>query len=248
MRKTLLSAILLLWAAMLYSQDFQIEAGSGAGFYKMENLKALNTYVMKDLGFNTKLTDDFPAWVYFKGALLFGTENYMAGFALSHHSTGSRISAQDYSGSYHFDNIINAWMPGILIKVPLGNIGKVELEGQLEAGFIYSKLMSTEYLELFDTVYLDNTYNFKAMNLYVEPILKISYPVKSFKISCQISYMSQFGKEGFKLDQQGNPQVMNPGTNTVLKPEWSGLRMNFSILYPLDKLFLPVMKEKKGTN
>ena len=240
--------MLLLWAAILFSQDFQIEAGSGVGFYKMENMKALNTYMMKDLGFNTKLTDDFPAWVYFKGALLFGTANYMAGFALSRHSTGSRISAQDYSGCYHFDNIIIAWMPGIFIKVPLFNIGKVELEGQLEAGFIYSKLRSTEYLELFDTVYLDNTYNFKAMNQYVEPILKISYPVKSFKISYQISYMSQFGKEGFKIDQQGNPHVMNPGTNTALKPEWNGLRMNFSILYPLDRLFHPVMKEKTGTN
>lgn len=245
MKKSILTLTLLFWTAILFSQNFQIETSCGIGFYKMENMKALNTYVMKDMGFTTKLTDDFPSWVYFKGAILFGMPDYMAGFAISHHSTGSSISAQDYSGSYHFNNIINAWMPGIFIKVPLTSIGKVEMEGQLEAGFIYSKLQSNEYFKLYDTVYLDNQYNFKSMNQYIEPTLKICYPVNNFKISCQISYMAQFGKEGFKLDQQGNPQVLNPGTNTALKPEWDGMRINISVAYPLDKLLWPSTKEKK---
>jgi hypothetical protein len=170
----------------------------------------------------------------------------MVGLAISRHSTGSRISSKDYSGTYYFDNIINAWIPGIFVKVPLTSIGRVELEGQLEAGLIFSKARTNEYLSLYDTVFLDNEFSLKSVNQYIEPILKISYPVKRFRISCQISYMLQYGKEGFKIDQPGNPQVLNPGTNTALKPEWDGLRLNLSVFYAFDKLSRPIKKDKEG--
>lgn len=246
MKKTLLTGTLLLWAAMLFSQNFLVEAGSGIGFYKMKNMKALNTYVMKDMSLKAKLTDDFPSWVYFKGAVLYGIPDYTVGLAISRHSTGSRISAMDYSGIYHFDNIINAWMPGVFVRFPLTRIGSFELEGQLETGVILSKVRTNEYLKLYDTVFLDNKFIFNSLNNYIEPVLKISYPVYNVKISCQISYMAQYGKQGFKVDQQGNTQVLNPGTNTALKPEWDGLRLNLSVLYALDKLFKPSKREKRG--
>jgi hypothetical protein len=233
MKRTLLLILVMLVAVYCKAQKLGLELEFGIGSYKMDNLKELNQYIQKEVAFKTAVTDNFPVYPYFKASAFLLTNQKQIGLSFSFHSTGSRISAVDYSGEYKYDNLLKAYMAGLFIQAPARKLGKMQVEGRLEGGVIYSELRNEQYLQLFDTVYIDNSFLFKSINTYLEPGLRLSFPVFKFKLGVYAGYMLQFGKKGFYIESRNTTQVTNPATNSVLKPEWNGFRMSVSLAYPM---------------
>jgi hypothetical protein len=215
------------------AQQSGFELEFGIGSYNMSNLKELNGYIQQNLGFHTEVTADFPIYPYFKASAFMNVKGNQVGLAFSFYSTGSRVSASDYSGDYRFENLLNAYVPGIFISTPFTQKGKLGIEGRLEGGAIFTKMENNEYFKLYDTVYINSTNKFKSVNAYLEPGLKLRYPVYHFICGIYAGYMIQFGKQGFYVDNRKNSQVLNPATQSVLKPGWDGFRISISLAYPL---------------
>jgi hypothetical protein len=232
MKRSFLIILVILSATYSNAQKPGIELEFGIGSYKMENLKELNKYIQKEIAFKTEITDNFPVFPCFKASAFLLNNQKQFGLSISFHSTGSRISAQDFSGEYKYDNLLKAYLAGLFIQAPARKIGKMQLEGRLEGGMIYSELRHEEFLQLYDTVYINNSNQFKSINAYIEPGLRLSLPVFSFKLGIYAGYMVQFGKKGFYIDNRNSSQVYNPATNSVLKPEWDGFRVSISLAYP----------------
>jgi hypothetical protein len=215
------------------AQQSGFELEYGIGSYNMSNLKELNGYIQQNLGFHTEVTANFPVYPYFRASAFMNVKGNQVGLAYSFYSTGSRISASDYSGEYRFENLLNAYVPGIFITTPFTQKGKLHIEGRLEGGAIFSKMENNEYFRLYDTVYINSTNKFKSINVYLEPGIRLRYPVYHFICGFYAGYMIQFGKQGFYINDRKNSQVLNPATQSVLKPGWDGFRINISLAYPL---------------
>jgi len=215
------------------AQQSGFELELGVGSYNMNNLKELNSYIQKNLGFHTEVTANFPIYPYFRASAFMNVKGNQVGLACSFHSTGSRVSASDYSGEYRFENLLNAYVPGIFVATPITQKGKLHLEGRLEGGVIFSKMENNEYFRLYDTVYINSAYKFKSVNVYLEPGIRMRYSVHQFVCGFYAGYLVQFGKQGFFIDDRKNSQVLNPATNSVLKPGWDGFRISISLAYPL---------------
>jgi hypothetical protein len=233
MKRILLLILVIVVSTYSKAQKPGIELEFGIGGYKMNNLKELNTYIQKEVAFKTAVTDNFPVFPFFKASAFLLTNQKQIGLAFSFHSTGSRISAIDYSGEYRYDNLLKAYKLGIFIQAPARKLGKFQVEGRLEGGVIYSELRNEQYLQLYDTIYINNSFMFKSINSFLEPGLRLSIPIFSLKLGVYAGYMLQFGKKGFYIEDRNTTQVTNPATNSVLKPEWDGFRLSVSLAYPL---------------
>ena len=225
--------LLFLFRTNCNAQQSGFELEYGIGSYNMNNLKELNGYIQQNLGFHTAVTANFPIYPYFRASAFMNVKGNQIGLAFSFYSTGSRVSASDYSGEYRFENLLNAYVPGIYFTTPFKQNGILHIEGRLEGGVIFSKMKNNEYFRLYDTVYINSSNKFKSVNAYLEPGIRLSYPLNHFNIGFYVGYMIQFGKQGFYIDDRKNSQVLNPATQSVLKPGWDGFRINISLAYPL---------------
>ena len=208
---------------------FKLELGIGS--YQMDNLKKLNSYVQEGMPFHTEVTADFPVFPYFRASAFLNFKGTQAGLAFSYHSTGSRVSASDYSAEYRFDNLLKAYMPGVFVTTPLIVKTNLHLEGRLESGAIFSNMKNIEYFSVYDSVLTNTTVKLQSINAYVEPGLHLSYPLGAFILGAYTGYMIQLGNKGFYINGNLKSQVLNPATQTVLKPGWNGFRLNISVAF-----------------
>lgn len=235
MKKTFLIVLLsLIIGNHVYSQELKIGFQTGIGTYSMSGLKEINKAVPQNLPFDTKLVSDFPANWYFRPAFSLQFDKISIGINYSFQSTGSRISAKDYSGEYHFDIQVNSNSPGIYSEVYLGPLKKAHLNLYSILGVSFSKLKLNEYLIALDQILTDETYSFKAQCFYIEPGFHLIYPVKFLNIGLYAGYIVQFGKQAFYTDDNKNNKLYSPGSSESIKPGWNGLRFGVSFYYILN--------------
>ena len=135
--------------AAVFSQELNINLESGLGSYKMNDLKELNDMVLESLPFDSKITENFPAYFYYKPSLILSFNKFINfGIVWSFQSTGSRVSRTDYSGEYLYDMKIRASSPGLLIEFYYP-IDKFRISFSNEFGINYSKLNLKEYLRVY---------------------------------------------------------------------------------------------------
>ena len=230
-----LSIFLILSNHLLYGQSFKFELQSGGGFYSMSYLNVINDKVSHDIPFDTRLVSDFPAYWYLKPVFSLQFKKFSIGFNYSLQSTGSRVSAKDYSGEYRFDMNVNSSSPGIHGEVLLGNLKRIRLNLYSDLGISYSKLRLTEYFMVLDQKLTDKSYRYKAQNYFFEPGFNISYPVLFFNIGLYSGYLIGFGKQAYYTNNNKEDKLLIPESRESIKPDWNGLRFGISVYYNLGR-------------
>jgi hypothetical protein len=223
--------LLLLLNIFVNAQQLGFEVHTGYGTYQMHNLRKFNNYVKEELPFTSAINPNFPGYLYYMGSVFLKGETAQFGVNLGYYSTGSRVSSSDYSGEYRFDNLINAWQPGIIMRFEVENFDDAILFASFGTGMIFSQLNLSEFLKVYDEILIDYQHGFSSLNYFIEPGLHVAIPFWKFTIALQTKYLFQLGNKNFKGSD--NNQITNPETGKQLKPNWDGLRFDISLGYAI---------------
>ena len=209
----------------------QVEAGlqTGIGTFSMTELKRLNEIVMQDIPFDTRIVTDFPVYFYYRPFIMLKVNNISIGPMYTYQSTGSRVSAKDYSGEYRFDIIINSSSPGILAETGLFNPGKIQCSFYSAFGILFSNLKLKEHLKVQEENLLDYFFRYKTLNMFFEPGLKFTYPLNFLNIGLNAGYLIQVGNKSFHAPGNKDALLVNPESEVPVKPGWNGVRVGLSV-------------------
>ncbi len=224
-----LAALLLLFNMDALSQGVIAELQAGTGTYSMRDLKGLNRYIKNRLPFDTKIVADFPPFLNYSAILKFRIKNAYLGIIQSYQTTGSRISGRDYSGEYAFDITLNAYSPGIYSEFKINTVKKTELSFYSALGVMFTGMKMYERYVVLEEKFLDDRYNFRSKNLFLEPGLRVLYPAGCLNFAFNAGYLVQFGNGSFSSAENKNNLLGNPLTGDVVRPGWNGFRAGISV-------------------
>lgn len=228
MKRFLILVLAFLFASVVYSQDeksiLKLGLTGGFGGYSFENLEEINDAVIEQLPFDAAVIDNFPDRFYFGGVALIRVANwYWAGPSYQYHSTGSRVGAKDYSGSFHFDQILSAHQLGIENEIRITKSMKPAVFLDISGGVNFSTWKTEGILEISGEKDEDSS-EYVAVKPFVFPVFKISCPVyKNFTVAAQAGYLFDLGG---KYHLSGNKDY-----KSTLKIPWSGYRFSISLEY-----------------
>lgn len=232
MRKFILAISIIFCAFYTSAQEnrpkLKIGANAGYATYTFDNLKSANDAVINQLPFDAEVIDDFPARFYFGGyALLKIADWYSVGPAYEFHSTGSRVGAKDYSGSYHFDQILSSHQLGLENELLVTKGLKPAVFIDVTGGVNFSAWKMEEELEVDKEVISSDKSEFSAVKPFVKPAVKISYPAYSnIKITGSAGYLFDVGG---KYHLSGNKDY-----KSIQKIPWSGFRISLGIEFNME--------------
>jgi hypothetical protein len=228
MKRSLILVLSFLFATVVYSQDekslLKLSLTGGFGGYSFEKLSDINDAVINQLPFEAAVIDNFPDRFYFGGVALIRLANwYWAGPSYQFHSTGSRVGAKDYSGSYHFDQILSAHQLGLENEIRISKSTKPAVFLDIGGGVNFSTWKTEEVLEISGETDEDRS-EYVAVKPYLLPSFKVSYPVyKNFTVAAQAGYLFDLGG---KYHLSGNKDYQS-----TLKIPWSGYRFSLALEY-----------------
>jgi hypothetical protein len=233
MKVTRLLPVILLLAVTghrVFSQHLVLGVSSGLGSYSMADLKLLNENVMPS--FDCKLVSDFPPYLYYQTSVVLNEEKYSFGLFYSFQSTGSRISAKDYSGEYYFDQNVQSNNFGLYAALNLVRKTNSQLSAYAKPGIAYSNLDLSEYFSILDTVLADEKASCRATSFSLEPGIDFTYMIMpSISIGINAGYSLQMGAQIFHLPGQKESILVIQDTGKKIRPNWSGFRFGISVMY-----------------
>lgn len=232
--KYLIIIILLFTTTNGYSQKFGIGFQSGVGSYSMSGLDNLNSYVINILPFDGKLVSNFPNYWYYKPSISLNFNKGCVGIVSTFQSTGSRVSAKDYSGEYRFDLKVKSHNPGIFGEIALLTKEKMQFSISSIVGLTYSYMIIDEYAIVYNEKLKNERIGYKALNYYFEPGLNFYYKVYFLLIGINGGYFFQFGDQGYYTGVNKNNTLLNPDTYSYITPDWNGFRAGLSLRYILN--------------
>ena len=213
--------ILLTLAAFTESRGQQLSFlfSAGMGGYSMKDMKNLNDDLQAHVPFATDVTSNFPMTFQFGGEVTIRVSHfYTLGVLYSFNSTGSRIASSDYSGYYHFDNVLTGHTIGLLTDFTVWEGKSFGINIQANIGAVITRIRMTEDLFVADTL-VSSSEKYHSLSGFVEPRLVFSYRWKLLKAG---AYCGYFYNPGAQIQDSG-------GTKMGVKTSWSGIRFGILI-------------------
>lgn len=198
----------------------------GATYFIEKDLKQLNTDVIKSLPLNVQTINNFPPYFSYGSYILSVlSPKFSIGPSYQFYTTGSRIGAKDYSGSYSFDQIISAHSLGILTELLITKNEKSVVYFESIVGIHLAIWKMEEKYNISDQEE-KTTEKLRAIKPFIYPGLKYSFPIAS---SLGIAV-----KAGYSFDLAGKfrPES-NPEIKSDTKVSFSGPRLSVAIEYGL---------------
>lgn len=235
MKKLFYTVLLQMFISSLIGQTFKIEYQQGYGSYSMKDLKQLNETISSELQFTTGIENNFPMYWFFRPSISLVFKNYEIAINYGFQSTGSRVSAKDYSGEYFLDLEVESHSPGILIAIKLNDFNQFSLNLYTNVGVYYTNLKLEESFTLDNESLINESISLKGFNYFFEPGLRLNYPINSFNLALNAGYNIQLGEQGFYAENNKKYELRNPNTNNIVSPGWNGIRIGLAIGYTFNK-------------
>jgi hypothetical protein len=222
--KPIISLLLFQIVFNAYGQRLKIEVGFGWGTYSMKDLKKLNESLLNSYPVDPAITDDFPSGHYYYTTVSYAVnQNVSLGLVCNYNSTGSRINYKDYSGELKFDNIVSCYSPGLQAEFNLSSGKHFRLSQETNISFLFTKLKIRE-----EILGQDNQLIFNSQSFGIEPGFVLSYIFKRIELSTKVGYLLDTkGKN--KLKSNKDIILKDISTHEVVKNNWSGTRVSFSL-------------------
>jgi len=199
----------------------------------MNSLKNINDQISESLPFDSKVVDNFPEYLYFRPSVSLEFAEYSLGLIYTFQSTGSRISAKDFSGEFRFDTKVHSSAPGICGDIKILSQKNSKLCIYSIAGLLFSKLNTQESLTLQSSQVQNQNIEFKALNFFLEPGLSYYYSIGSFSLSLNTGLFITIGSQAFYSGNSNKNTLHDNKNQQDVKPDWNGIRAGFSILYTI---------------
>jgi hypothetical protein len=211
--------------AQLIKYSFQF----GYGSVTMTELKEYDERRISLIRLGPEQIENYPSYFYYQPSLSIGLEQIDIGFAYTYHSSGSRYSLVDYSGSYLYDSRISVNAPGILAEGILNPQRKLQFSWYGELGLLFTKLVLEETLEAGTETLIDDIDDFHATSGYLEPGMNMGYCIGMVKFYVSLGYLLQLGKGELVLDSDRSFNLAIPNSSEKVNPGWSGYRLGVGI-------------------
>jgi hypothetical protein len=221
--------LLMSLAYPLKSQQVKIAFQTGIATFAMNEMQRLNDHIISSLAFDTRLTSDFPPYIYYRPMIMMKFNRSSLGVMYAFQSTGSRITGKDYSGEYRFDMKIKSKSPGVYLDLDVVSMKQAILSVYTIFGWFASYLEINEIFTIPGIIDVDYTYEYKSYNYSLEPGINFSYPVKFAGVALNAGYLIQMGKQAFYADKNMDNIIYDAKTRQPVKPGWSGLRIGLSV-------------------
>jgi len=213
--------VLLTIAACLHTHAQQVELmfTAGMGSYSMGDMKKLNSGLHAQVPFETKVTTNFPMTLQLGGNFAVQLSKiYKMGIKYAYNSTGSRVAASDYSGSYRFDNVISGHTLGMINSFLLYDHKAFRVDIQTNIGIVASILKINEELHVVDTT-LSSSVHYSSVGVFFEPMTEATYQWKYLKAGIFFGY---FVNAGGRIKNEKGER-----SNSTIN--WSGFRFGIEI-------------------
>jgi hypothetical protein len=232
-KKTFIVLILFSLVQVANSQHVRFGYQIGLGTYSMNTLKNLNDQISESLPFDSKVVDNFPGYLYFRPSVCLEFARYSIGLIYTFQSTGSRISAKDFSGEYGFDTKVHSSAPGIYGDITILSVDRSRLCFYSMTGLLFSKLKTHESLILNSSQVENQNLEFKALNYFLEPGMSYYYSIGSFSLGLNAGYFITIGSQAFSSGNTNKTRLHDYKNQQDVKPDWNGIRAGLSISYTL---------------
>jgi hypothetical protein len=225
--------ILLSWqlSAQLNPEKIKLGVTAGYAFYDQKDLKDINREIIAQLPFEARIIDNFEPVFYFGGYVQYELSNrFSLGPNYEYHYTGSRLGIKDYSGTYSFDQYVNAHQIGLKFNYSLMSFQRFIFETQLGGGACFTDWRMDTNLEIGeDGEYPESQLEkLKGHSWYVSPGLNFGYRL--------ISQVTLTGSATYSFDiARKYKYLKNKNVNVINSPDWSGFKLSVGIEFNLDK-------------
>lgn len=218
----------LLSGSGIYAQTVSFSAGAGTGTYNMTQLKDLNEVLQGEAPFETRIVSDFPPFINYSASFKARVNLFRYGLEYSYLTTGSRVSAKDYSGEYLLDMTLNGHLAGMSAGFVIPSSGKLEFSCSGVMGVIFTRLRINENLVVLENQVLDTRLRARSKAPYAGPVVGISYPAGIFDFGLNAGYMFQITRGNFTLTDGNEGILLNPSTGKSVGPGWDGFRVGLT--------------------
>ncbi len=215
------------------SQEFKLSFQTGYASFKMNELKDFNTYYQSLYPFDSKVVDNFPSYYYYCPMVAFQYKRLTTGFLCSYQSTGSRVSAKDYSGELQFDMKISSYSPGSYFSYDFIKRSNLEMSVYSSIGLFYSKLKVKEKFAITDVDSSTFTNSYTSAGPYFEPGLQFNYVYQNFTIGYYLGYFLQLTSDDFYSGNDYTDPLYNTNKEDNVNPDWTGIRTGITLSYSI---------------
>jgi len=194
----------------------------------MQELKDFNSNIIQSLPVDAKIVDNFPQTGFIEGNLLYNFKAIYLGGSFIYHSTGSRISYNDYSGELKYDQIVSSYSFGPIVKFKLFKEKRVNINPYISTNIIYTDFRFEETQVIFNEEISYDT-KMQSAGIIFNIGLEALYKYKWTALGVFIGYSQDtFGE--LYLDGQ---KVYNESGNQI-RTNWSGIRYGLNMNFEID--------------
>jgi hypothetical protein len=198
----------------------------GYSTYQLNQLKAYNAYILNSLPVEGRLVTDFPGYVIYSGEFYFSSEPGFFGLYVGHSSTGSRISYNDYSGRFRFDQLIRTNSLGGEFGLPIVKEKGLVLNGSLRYLFNMNTIeFDSEYQIPGEYDY--QTLNFDSFTHGIQPTISLTTGFRHWLAKIECGYEIQTPAK-LLLSQDHNAFLLDENEKEV-KYNGSGVRLQVGL-------------------
>lgn len=226
--------VCVIWLASgicAHGQKFHLDFELGVQHNHMNELRDDLYNKEYYLPFEVKILADYPPFLSYYGGMEYVVSKRIGlGLGLSHHSTGSRISREDYSGIYLYDTRVSSLNPDLFVVILIHEFDKFLMNFRFNTGLSLNKFSYEEHNDIYDYSLEKSSDTFESGNIFVRPDFQLIFPVKKLRLTSSIGYqLDVYLQDLHILDHRY--QYPNFGNGETASVNWSGLYISIGIGY-----------------
>lgn len=215
------------------AQIVSFHIGSGIGSYQMNDLKEFTSVINDDLPFDAKLVSNFPIYWNYNASMDIQIRKAGFGVVYLFQSTGNHLAQGDYSGHYNLKLNVLSHAPALRFTYAISEEPIFPVRFYTLIGVHFSKLDITEEMRLYEENVLEQEFEFKSLDPFMELGINASYSWKRFTFNISGGYQSQLGKQVLESTDDNAFELKNPQTGDDVGVDWSGFRLTAGVGFKL---------------
>jgi hypothetical protein len=230
MKKLFFIVLMILSSEYIFSQSIKVEINSGLGTYNHDDLKSFQDYLLTLAPPHTRKVAEFPPYYYYSASVEnILNEHHLIGINFAFLTSGGRNDIRDYSGEYSLDMHINGIGAGFQYRYIISSFKNFDLYAKARVGLLFSSFYMKERLNLIQVDTTTTSDRFRAMNIYYEPSLGITWNFRS-RLSLDFSLGYEIDTKGSLLLENTKQFIALP-SGQPLTTDWSGFRALAGVSY-----------------
>lgn len=219
--------IILCFAALQSSAQFNLELHMGYGSYLNNDLKKNQASLANDIA-GAEVLESFPSFWYYGVNAKWNLPKAQIGLSLTQGSTGGQVYYADYSGTFKEQQLLKYTSARMITASKiLFNKGNTLIQIDPGLGLVFATLevnRSANATDGIETFNFSQSHRFKAVNPFSEPTLSLSQKVGVVGINIFIGYHFDLATSIFR-ESNGQPLTYNGNETTM---DLSGVRIGGS--------------------